>query len=636
MRKSLVFLGSLVLGLFGVAQADLNDGLIAYYPFNGNANDESGNNNHFTTRGSPKYVDGAKGQGISFDGVDDTVTRSSLTSGNGFTWSGWFKIQEEGDDLVFLMEQGDLNFNWSPAILYRDGKIEFYVWQTESVTFESNLPRERWTQIAITAESDGTKSLYLNGDLAAKSDAPAGVAFDGPALTLGASNIDSTPRFSKVMVDELRVYDRALSPAEIRSLFEFDSGDSQSQIVINEQFDDADLENFDITRQNISINDGFLKTSGRGTLVRAEILGPKRIKLRVRPDHRWETFSLFIATNGESGGFAELLGLQATWTTDYSALQWMDRATAQGELARLEMGFPAGQWLDIEIIDNLTSASVIINGEARLDVDLSNYERRGNKIGLHSRELGGGSTVDYITVETLTTVPVSPAAPVVQLGALYESPSGESVVIDATPTAGFPAEFTYQWCFNGFKIPANLGGTASTINIDSLQANEGTWSVTITNETGSVEESFEYRIFADTDSDGLSDAFEELISETNLNKEDTDDDGLTDTEEFNTFRTNPNSADSDSDGFTDLYELETAYNPNSAESVPDALVNIITAIEVKFNAAVGATYAIEFSTDNQNWDVIEDDIVGEGGAVERLYSKQDFPTGFFRVERRDQ
>ena len=90
----------------------------------------------------------------------------------------------------------------------------------------------------------------------------------------------------------------------------------------------------------------------------------------------------------------------------------------------------------------------------------SNYERVGNKIGLHSRELGGGSTIDYITVETLT--PVSPAAPVVQLGALYESQSGEAIVIDATPAAGFPAEFTYQWCFNGFKIPANLGGTASS------------------------------------------------------------------------------------------------------------------------------------------------------------------------------
>ena len=230
----------------------------------------------------------------------------------------------------------------------------------------------------------------------------------------------------------------------------------------------------------------------------------------------------------------------------------------------------------------------------------------------------------------------NPAPPLVQLGALYESPSGEAVVIDATPTAGFPAEFTYQWCFNGFKIPANLGGTASSINIDNLQANEGTWSVTVTNETGSVEQSFEYRIYADSDSDGLSDAYEELVSLTNINNSDTDNDGLADGDEVNTYSTNPNSSDSDSDGFTDLYELETAYDPNSAESTPDAQVNIMTAIEVDFNAALGATYEIQFSTDTIEWTVIEAGIVGEGNAVERLYSRKDFPTGFFRVERTDQ
>ena len=52
----------------------------------------------------------------------------------------------------------------------------------------------------------------------------------------------------------------------------------------------------------------------------------------------------------------------------------------------------------------------------------------------------------------------TPAVPFVALDPLYESPSGEALTIDATPTIGFPTEFTYQWCFNGFKIPANLGG----------------------------------------------------------------------------------------------------------------------------------------------------------------------------------
>ena len=236
-----------------------------------------------------------------------------------------------------------------------------------------------------------------------------------------------------------------------------------------------------------------------------------------------------------------------------------------------------------------------------------------------------GSEISRVTLSReilgIASVPYSdrtPAVPFVAIDPFYESPSGEAVVIDATPTAGFPAEFTYQWCFNGFKIPANLGGTASSINIDNLQANEGTWSVTVTNETGSVEQSFEYRIYADTDSDGLSDAYEELVSLTNINNPDTDNDGLIDSEEVNTYRTNPNSSDSDSDGFTDLYELETANDPNSAESTPDGQVNIMTAIEVDFNAALGATYEIQFSTDTIEWTVIEAGIVGEGNAVERL------------------
>jgi hypothetical protein len=255
-----------------------------------------------------------------------------------------------------------------------------------------------------------------------------------------------------------------------------------------------------------------------------------------------------------------------------------------------------------------------------------------NQTGWWYKALDTKASFGYI----LEVLEGTPAAPFIALDPLYESPSGEALTIDATPTIGFPTEFTYQWCFNGFKIPAALGGTAETINIDNLTANEGTWSVTVTNSEGIFEQDFEYRLYADSDSDGLSDGYEEFVSKTDINKPDTDDDGLVDGDEVNVYSTNPNSPDTDSDGFTDLYELETAYDPNSAESVPDALVKIMTAIEVKFNAALGATYAIEFSTDNQNWSVIEDDIVAEGGAVERLYSKTDFPTGFFRVERRDQ
>ncbi len=39
-----------------IGHADLSDGLTAYYPFNGNANDESGNGNHGTLEGDASVI----------------------------------------------------------------------------------------------------------------------------------------------------------------------------------------------------------------------------------------------------------------------------------------------------------------------------------------------------------------------------------------------------------------------------------------------------------------------------------------------------------------------------------------------------------------------------------------------------
>ena len=57
------------------ALADLNDGLVAYYPFNGNANDESGNGNDGTVIGATLTADrsGNPDSAYSFNGVNDYI-----------------------------------------------------------------------------------------------------------------------------------------------------------------------------------------------------------------------------------------------------------------------------------------------------------------------------------------------------------------------------------------------------------------------------------------------------------------------------------------------------------------------------------------------------------------------------------
>jgi hypothetical protein len=65
----------------------LSDGLVAYYPFNGNANDESGTGNNGTEYGGVTYGNGITGKAASFDGkmneyilISDSASLSATTA----------------------------------------------------------------------------------------------------------------------------------------------------------------------------------------------------------------------------------------------------------------------------------------------------------------------------------------------------------------------------------------------------------------------------------------------------------------------------------------------------------------------------------------------------------------------------
>ncbi|MDA7515886.1 thrombospondin type 3 repeat-containing protein, partial [Akkermansiaceae bacterium] len=139
---------------------------------------------------------------------------------------------------------------------------------------------------------------------------------------------------------------------------------------------------------------------------------------------------------------------------------------------------------------------------------------------------------------------------------LYESNSLEAVIIDATPPLGAPEDYNYQWSLNGNPISAAEGGDQPTFSINGLAENEGSWKVVISDsETTYIESSFQYRIFVDTDGDGLSDYREQNLTNTNFQIVDTDEDGLSDGEEAN-LGTNPLLVDTDGDGYSDSLEVE--------------------------------------------------------------------------------
>ena len=147
-----------------------------------------------------------------------------------------------------------------------------------------------------------------------------------------------------------------------------------------------------------------------------------------------------------------------------------------------------------------------------------------------------------------------PSSPVLEVEEFYETALNQPVNIDATPSNGYPVDFKFQWYFDGSAIGADQGGQSRVFNLLGSATENGSWSVVVSNASGSTEQGFEYRVFDDSDGDGLSDYREQNILGTNFEVVDTDSDGLSDWDEVNG-STDPIVADTDADGLLDGVEL---------------------------------------------------------------------------------
>lgn len=233
---------------------NLEQGLVAYYPFNGNANDESSFDNHGIVQG-PVLTDDISASSNSayfFDGNDDVI--SVLDNPNLFL-SGDFTLSA----YVFLLEQKSQEIirkgpvvngpNTSPYQLAfsATGDIIFRV-----ITFEDDQDvrltgYELNTWQLLTAIREGNEMrLYVNGILVG-TNVVTGVMVDEDAPLLIGSRLQLQSSTVHGNIDEVRIYNRAITPEEIEILI-------PSQLSL----DDVSLENVKLypnpAKNNIQIS----------------------------------------------------------------------------------------------------------------------------------------------------------------------------------------------------------------------------------------------------------------------------------------------------------------------------------------------------------------------------------------------
>ncbi|MCX6257462.1 MAG: FG-GAP-like repeat-containing protein [Bacteroidia bacterium] len=227
----------------GIEIGIIPDNTSAYYPFNGNANDQSGNGNDGTVYGASLTNDRFNNQNsaYSFSGNGDYIlvadpVPADLQIQNEITLSAWIFVTDIPYGDLGLIAGSQYDGTGSGASIFFDGRtspdgqpsppghIHFQIGNGSWHTTNSNstVPLNQWVLITATRKANENGKIYYNGVLQPSNSAPwnGEITYYGSWLAIGRQK-DLYRPFNG-MIDEVRIYNRALSQQEILSLYNYD------------------------------------------------------------------------------------------------------------------------------------------------------------------------------------------------------------------------------------------------------------------------------------------------------------------------------------------------------------------------------------------------------------------------------
>ena len=215
----------------GQTKADLRDGLVAYYPFNGNAYDKSGNGNNGTILGGATFSEDHYGNpngALSCDGIDDYVALPNESSFDltEFSIVMWIKVPDYSKE-NWLISKGFYFGNYTITInevSHPWPGYAGYVHQTASgnwstfIDLSGPVPLNEYFQVAVTVGPAGFKG-YINGNLKRQVISTTSPKLNDDPVTIGAGGYDSISDFFLGDIDDVRIYNRVLSDSEVTELY---------------------------------------------------------------------------------------------------------------------------------------------------------------------------------------------------------------------------------------------------------------------------------------------------------------------------------------------------------------------------------------------------------------------------------
>ncbi len=223
MKKLTLSISLIFIGVINLISQVPDDGLKALYLFNGNANDESGNNLNGEVVGATLTTDRFDNENSAyyFDGIDDYISLPSDFDYENRTICAWFNASTITTyNRVYDSNHPGLNYGKTTLLTHNsDGidKMRMIYWEVDGGN-EWNICTDSWYFMAMSITGNEI-SYYVNGLYAGSFTGPYEKAVDGASHAFIGTNRTGDSRFFNGKIDDVRIYEKALNKNEILALY---------------------------------------------------------------------------------------------------------------------------------------------------------------------------------------------------------------------------------------------------------------------------------------------------------------------------------------------------------------------------------------------------------------------------------
>ncbi|HHZ64086.1 MAG TPA: hypothetical protein EYN51_01070, partial [Flavobacteriales bacterium] len=227
---------------------NLQNGLVAYYPFCGNANDESANTNDGTINGAVLTQDrfGHTDAAYDFDGIDDFINLGDLDLTSSFTLNAWIKPNTISGVNNIIHKKQSLNLRAGYTGVGTD-KLYGYVQTTGTnyISYSSSNPAiGTWQMVTMIYDEGNEIKLYIGAqeETIISQIGTGTINQNNYPMHIGSysdTTIASNEWFDGT-IDDVTIYNRTLDTTEIQQLYtlgqydiSWSTGDTTSSITVS-------------------------------------------------------------------------------------------------------------------------------------------------------------------------------------------------------------------------------------------------------------------------------------------------------------------------------------------------------------------------------------------------------------------